>query len=283
MSEASGNPSKPPPDEQKEPLSAVLVYGTTRGTTAKISRAIAEGMNAAGASASAIHLDLLAMMPNRIARADVLGVGSPVYFLREAGYVAEFISSLPPLDGKKVFVYCTCGMNRIGETLQRLQSLLIERGAVVVGAQHFPTAMSYLPYRKRGLGNPEHMPDEPVLVAARRFGERMAQAPELAPVPLQRVSLSTQLKARLLASKAFRRLFLPAVEVQHEDCTGYGSCISRCPFHGLDRKAGEEIPFVTDACIQCLQCIDFCPQAAIVTDAPVREWVSPLIYRLGLH
>ena len=66
-------------------------------------------------------------------------------------------------------------------------------------------------------------------------------------------------------------------------CTGYGSCISRCPFNGLDRKDGEDRPFVTDDCIQCLQCIDFCPRSAIVIDSPVKEWLSALSYRVRIH
>lgn len=263
-------------------LAALVAYGTMRGTTGAIGEAIAAGLNAAGASASAVHLDLLAMMPGRIAKAELLGFGSPVYFLREAAYVADFIRALPSLAGKKAFVWCACGMNRIGETLPRLQALLSERGAVVVGAQHFPSAMSYLPYRKRGFGNPDHLPDEGVLAAARDFGRRMAQARGLAPIALPPVSLPTRLKARLLASRRFRKLFLPPITI-NQACTGYGSCISRCPFRGLDRKDGEDVPFVTDACIQCLQCLDYCPKGAIVTDAPVKERLSALSYRLGLH
>lgn len=288
MSEANGkscetNSRETAGDEHKEPLEVLIAYGSVRGTTAKIGEAIAEGMNCAGASASALGLDLLAMMPNRVAQADLLGIGSPVYFLREAAYVADFIAGLPPLDGKKVFVYCASGMNRTGETLQRLQALLTDRGAVVVGARYFASAMSYPPYRKRGFGNPEGMPDETGLNAARRYGEELARAPELTPVAPRAVSLGTRLKARLLANGSFRRLFFPAIEVKHDVCTGYGSCISRCPFQGLEREGEEDIPYVTDACIQCLQCIDFCPKGAITADAPFKEFLSALSYRLGLH
>jgi ferredoxin len=248
-----------------------------------IGDSIANGMKEAGASAAAVRLEFLTMTPDRIAKADMLGIGSPVYFLREASYIADFISKLPRLDGKKAFVYCTSGMDRVGETLHRLQALLAERGAIVVGAQYFSTAMSYPPYRKRGLGNPEKMPDQTVLTAARNFGERMARARDLDPIPLPTVSLGTKLKAGVIGNRSFRNLAFPAIQVNHDTCTGYGSCISRCPFHGLEREDDAEIPFVTDACIQCLQCVDFCPKAAIASNNPVREWISTLSYRLGLH
>lgn len=270
-------------DAQNQPLNAFIIYGSTRGTTATIGEAIAAGMKTAGVSATAMHLDLYKMMPNRLPSVDILGIGSPVYFLREARYITEFIAGLPSLEGKKAFLYCTTGMNRIGDTLQRLHRLLSERGAVVVGAEKFASAMSYLPYRKRKLGNLEHLPDETVLTAAHSFGARMAQAPELAPIALPPVALATRLKSKLLTSRTFRRALFPGIEIIREACTGYGSCISRCPFQGLDRLDGESIPFVTDACIQCLQCLDFCPRAAIKVDTPFKEWLSAFSYRLGIH
>ena len=124
MADPGGNHSQSTVDAQNEPLNAFIVYGGTRGTTATIGEAIAEGMKIAGVSATAVHLDIYKMMPNRLQSVDILGIGSPVYFLREARYVAEFIAGLPSLEGKKAFLYCTCGMNRIGETLQRLHRSL---------------------------------------------------------------------------------------------------------------------------------------------------------------
>lgn len=283
MPEPNGRSSLSTADTRNEPLNAVIAYGSTRGSTAKIGEAIAEGMTAAGASASAIRLDLLGMMPGRLQAAEVIGIGSPVYFLREATYVTDFISGLDALDGKKAFVYCCCGMDRVGETLQRLEAALSERGATVVGAERFRAAMSYLPYRKRGLGNPDHLPDDSVVQAARDFGERMAGARELGPVALPTVSRATRMKAQLLASRSLRRAVFPGIKLNRELCTGYGSCLSRCPFHGLEREDDEEIPDVTDSCVQCLLCIDSCPRAAIEVDSRVKEWISTLSYRLGLH
>ncbi len=269
--------------EAGRPLNALITYGGVQGTTAAIGEAIAEGMKASGAEVTDIGLDLLAMMPNRVESAEVLGIGSPVYFLREAAYVGDFISGLPALDGKKAFVFCSSGMNRVGETLSRMQALLTERGAVVVGAAHFATAMSYHPYRKRGFGNPEHMPDESVIAAARDFGTRMAQARDMPAMPPAEVPRAARLKARLLANRSLRKFLLPGVRLNRKTCTGYGSCISRCPFGGLEREDDEAIPELTECCIQCLQCLKFCPRAAIEVDSGFKEWCSALGYRLGIH
>lgn len=268
---------------EKGPLQALIIYGSSRGTTTKIADSIAEGMKNAGASVSAITVDFVSLMPDRLRKADVLGIGSPVYFLREARYMTDFLGSLPELEGKKAFVFCNCGMDRVGETLHRMHAVLSARGAVVVGAQHFRSAMSYIPYRKRGFGNPDSLPDEKELSAARGFGERMTQALDLDAITLHPVSPAVRWKAQLLANKKFRRTFFPNARLNKPACTGYGSCLSRCLFGGLDRRDGEQIPYYASPCIQCLDCIAWCPRGAIVTDSPVKEWMSTLSYRLGLH
>lgn len=262
---------------------AVIAYGTGRGTTAQFAEAIAEGMNAAGANATAISIEYLALMPSRIAAADIFGIGSPVHFYREARYTTNFLSTLPRLDGKRAFAFCTCGMNRAGETLNRLHGGLLEHGASVVGTEMFPSAMSYHPLRKRGMGNGDDLPDASGLEAARQFGERMARARELDPVSAPHVSTLTALKARLLASMRFRRVLFPGVRLDVTKCTGYGQCMSRCLVSGLARNNGETVPYQSDTCVQCLECIAWCPRGAIETDSRAKEWLSTLSTRLGIH
>lgn len=275
MKESSGT--------DRRPVRALVVHGGNRGTTATIANNIVQGMSEQGAKASSIPLTLLRLMPSRANDADILGVGSPVYFLREPPNVTEFVMNLPSLEGRRAFVFCTCGMDRVGETLHRLVSMLRARGANIVGAAQFRTAMSYFPYRKRGLGNPDSLPDENQLAAAREFGARMAGAQALPAVSLTPVSKSVQWKAKLLANRRFRRTMFPGVKLVASDCTSYGSCLSRCAFEALVRRDGNDIPEVTSSCIQCLECIGDCPRAAIAPDSPFKEWLSTLSYRLGIH
>lgn len=262
-------------------MKALIAYGTGRGTTGRVADAIAEGLNEAGVNSSALSVEYITA--GRVSGSDVLGVGTPVHFYREARYVADFLSALPRLDGKKAFVFCTCGMDRPGETLHRLHGALTERGAIVVGAESFRSAMSYYPHRKRRLGNGDHLPDDSVLQAARRFGLRMGRPEELAPVQPNHVSFMTSVKARILANMKLRRTVFPVVRMNLAVCTGYGSCLSRCLVGGLDRKDDEIAPFFTDSCVYCLECVAWCPRGAIEVDSHVKEWISTLSYRLGIH
>ena len=264
-------------------MNAVIAYGTGRGTTAQIAEAISEGMNNAGVKATAISIEYLALMPARITAADIVGIGSPVHFYRETRYIKNFISALPKLEGKRAFVFCTHGMDRVGETLHRLYRAMVERGACVVGVEAFRSAMSYHPLRKRGLGNGDNLPDVSVLEAARRFGERVAGTETSEPLVAPRISTLTKLKGRLLANTSFRKLVFPGVRLDVTKCTGYGQCMSRCLVTGLARKDGEVIPYVTESCVRCLECIAWCPREAIEADSRVKEWLSTLSSRLGIH
>ena len=265
-------------------LRALIVYGSSSGTTQKIAEAIIEGLTEQGAEASAISFDRLALAPDRVGKADLIGVGSPTYFLRPPGYMIDFLNELPSLAGKRAFVFCTAGMDRPGETLERLHAGLEARGAKGVGARWFRASMSYWPHRKRGLGNPAGLPDEEQLARARAWGEHLAQAlqlPDWVPAP---VSRATRWKARLIGNAKLRRAFFPGVELHVPPCTGYGQCLSRCPFEALVRVADAEIPiFDAGRCAQCLECVSSCPRGAITSDSRVKEWISTLSYRLGVH
>ncbi len=261
-------------------MDVVVVYGTGSGTTAQVSDAVAEGMKLEGVDAFSVKFEYVP--PARVGKADMIGIGTPVHFYREARYIAEFLAKLPDLTGKRAFAFCTCGMDRPGETLARLHAELTRRGATVVGLESFRSAMSYFPHKARGLGNPDTLPDEAVFDAARAFGKRMAAASAAGPVAAPRVSLVTRLKAKLVNGPIRRKVF-PAPHLNLEKCTGYGSCLSRCQVHGLDRVDGEIVPFFTDACVQCLECINWCPRGAIEIDSPLKERLSTMSYRLGLH
>ncbi|WP_447980610.1 flavodoxin domain-containing protein [Candidatus Nitrospira bockiana] len=262
-------------------MKAVIAYGTGRGTTGKLAEAIAAGLASSGVSAVAISIEYLTAI--RLQQADLIGIGSPVHFYREARYVTNFLATLPRLDGKRAFAFCTSGMDRPGETLSRLYATLVERGAVVVGLERFRSAMSYAPLRRRGLGNSESLPDAAVYRQATEFGERMAQADRLPPVDVPKVSWLLATKARLLAHRRVRGLFFPGIRLNASLCTGYGQCMSRCLVNGLERRDGRTIPDVTEGCVRCLECVAWCPRAAIEPDSRVKDWLTTVSYRLGIH
>ena len=279
--------TRTPPSPRSEAPSrprVLIVYGSSRGTTQQIAETIVDGLEEGGAEAASIRVERLALAPGRLAKADVIGIGSPTYFLREPRYMTEFLEEMPSLEGKRAFVFCTAGMDRPGETLERLHAGLVARGATVVGARWFRSTMSYWVHMKRGLGNPAGLPDAEQLDRARSWGEHLAAAATLGAVEPAPVSRATRWKARLVHDPTIRKRFFPAPALHVPPCTGYGQCLSRCLFEGIVRVDDGEIPvFDLDHCVQCLECVSSCPRGAITPDSRVKEWISTLSYRLGIH
>lgn len=86
-----------------------------------------------------------------------------------------------------------------------------------------------------------------------------------------------------LDSMKLRKLVFPSVRLNTKACTGYGSCVSRCLLSGIERKEGETLPFFTESCVHCLECVSWRPRGAFEIDSKVKEWISTLSYRLGIH
>ena len=63
---------------------------------------------------------------------DMVGLGCPVFYYKEPFNVRDFIQSLPPLSGKKWFVFCTHG-NIIGNIFPSMTEKLNKKGIQVIG------------------------------------------------------------------------------------------------------------------------------------------------------
>lgn len=58
------------------------------------------------------------------------------------------------------------------------------------------------------------------------------------------------------------------ITVDLEKCNGDGICVDVCPsgVFILDDKTGKSIPKNPEECIECLACVDQCPENAITVE-----------------
>jgi len=125
-------------------MEMLIVYDGQHGHTRKAAEAMARAAVAAGAEAAVKPMDMAE--PNDAVRADALVAGCWVkghvpFGGAQTGRMIDWIERLPVLDGKPAASFCTYGLfprlfadavARTGETLNRLEAGLKEKGAEVV-------------------------------------------------------------------------------------------------------------------------------------------------------
>lgn len=110
-----------------------MIFESLTGKTRHTAEVI--GRELAGAGVVTTVCNITDLDHRELALADLVVVGSwvdgAILFGQRPARAAR-LRGLPPLDGKRCAVYCTFAVNP-GKTLQKMQAILDERGAEVVG------------------------------------------------------------------------------------------------------------------------------------------------------
>lgn len=112
--------------------SAVVIYESLTGNTARAARLIADEVAAHGVEVSIFPITDIGL--KELAAADVVFVGTWVDGLVLFGHRpgrAGRIRSMPVIDGKRVAAFMTYAVHA-GKALERFEKVLAERGATVV-------------------------------------------------------------------------------------------------------------------------------------------------------
>jgi len=112
--------------------SAVVIYESLTGNTARAARLVADEVAAHGVEVSIFPITDIGL--KELAAADVVFVGTWVDGLVLFGHRpgrAGRIRSMPVIDGKRVAAFMTYAVHA-GKALERFEKVLAERGATVV-------------------------------------------------------------------------------------------------------------------------------------------------------
>jgi flavorubredoxin len=112
--------------------SAVVIYESLTGNTARAARLVADEVAAHGVEVSIFSITDIGL--KELAAADVVFVGTWVDGLVLFGHRpgrAGRIRSMPVIDGKRVAAFMTYAVHA-GKALERFEKVLAERGATVV-------------------------------------------------------------------------------------------------------------------------------------------------------
>ena len=260
-----------------------IVYMSPNGSTRLVALALADGVSAAGASASISLVDLsIAKTSEGFPQAPAGGsvrasgrdqtclfIGSPVYFNRAVPPVMNFIEGLPPTDGGWAVPFVTYGKACSGLALWQMARALKAKGYRIAGAMKVQAVHSLM----WESGNPVAggHPDTEELARARDFAEVLSH--RLRDGELQDLDLHVldynreELKGELQAALEKPWPIMPKA-VDGQICTECGVYADGCPVQTITLNP---LPEFGDDCIDCFNCVRLCPEEAIASETSLEE------------
>lgn len=243
---------------------AVIFTFSQTGATEQVAGAVVSGLQARGVACEA--LDMLRVSPQAAAEAELIGIGTPVFYYKEPTIVRDFIERLPKVDGRPAFTFITHGGNPVN-TLRRMQKQLARRGYIVLnsfscaGYDSYP--MFFRTWRQWG------HPSAKELELARDFGERLMdevrwlkEEPHYGKPSYPFVGGKYFLMSLLFGGGRMTRFF-PQPVPRKEVCTRCGVCARNCPTSCITMTP---YPTVGSQCMWCYLCERICPVQAYQLD-----------------
>lgn len=251
---------------------ALIIYFSVSGSTERVTRRIAAGLEAAG-----FHVALhdLRRGPAPVATGfDLVGIGFPVHWYRMPVPVRDAFRSLVGLCGLPAFIF-TLNATYRGAALNQARSALKRTGAREVGVFTCRGEGLFFGYSLLGYRFSPGHPDGAELADAQRFGEKVGAlgCPDASDV-LQKPDPATHWMYALERAAAspwlVRLLYSRAFHAEEMLCTRCGRCAHICPTRNISWQKGI-IPTWGRDCIFCLMCAETCPVGAVA--APLEYGV----------
>jgi len=245
-------------------MTAKIVYFSQTNNTKKVAEAIAAGIRDSGQEPALARLQQAS--PEWLRGADLIGIGTPVFYYKQPFNVTDFLKGLDGLEGKYAFLFITEGGHQ-SNTLLRMSGLLRKKGVTTIdafscfGYDTFPIYIG----KNRKLGHP----DEKELRSARAFGRGLFAKLELIKggrndlVPKFQKKRDRFHRLSILLQKRVLKALFPKKKLDRNLCTKCKKCVVECPVQAIEMK---EYPTFNDRCIYCYFCQRICPEQAIICD-----------------
>lgn len=260
-------------------MQTLIICFSQTGNTRKMAEHIQKGINEIADTCELINLDEVEIQS--LDRYDLVGIGFPVFYYKEPFNITDFIESLPSMNGKQWFVFCSHG-SVLGTTLISVTERLEKKEITVIGSHH-TYADAFVPFYPYPTVTTGH-PDERDLKEAEDFGREISQC-SLAVAKgdtgcIKRPASVTEEWAIEQASQLTREFMdkaFPRLSINSETCIQCGDCVEACPVEGIDIEADPVR--IQNPCIYCWNCVKICPTCSIETDWSGFDSIAPSQYR----
>ena len=236
-------------------MKSIIIYFSLTGNTKKVAQAIHKGMSQLVEQCDIATINEVDI--RHLADYDLIGLGSPVWG-GVPPHIQLFINSLPPLQGKHAFAFCTHGAlpDKFAPAAVRL---LAKIGLTVIAVGNWYGSVN-LPSLPKPYLTDGH-PDAIDLKEAEHFGREMVDlslrisAGETKLIPPE-PTIQTPVKSP--------RLLRPKLNIQKCRYPECRLCIDNCPMNAIDLSVSP--PVFANSCRPCYFCEMICPEGAIEVD-----------------
>jgi ferredoxin len=249
---------------EKVRKAAVLWYSQT-GNTQKCGKVLAKTFEKNGITV--FYGDLRDIDKTKIAEADLIVIGAPVFYYDIPDFVKDFIHSLPDLKGIPVAAYVTFGGpegNQHNAACSILEAL-VQKNGVPVGLNAFMAVSSYsLSFKAsdKELRTKQNtiLPDHGTYKNVREYAGLIMSEVEKGNAPVFKKALTFREFSTYFGPEWWTKLFVHNHFIIEQKCVKCGTCVEKCPTHSIDL---DTFSVKTDTCVLCFGCINNCEYQAV--------------------
>lgn len=197
--------------------------------------------------------------PSQINLNHIVGIAFPVAVLSTYPFVWDFIHSLPPSNGTKIFMVDTLG-GFSGGIVGPLREIVKKKGYTPIGAKEIQMPINIFYVEDKKTNNKKV---EKGLKEARKYALSIISGESdwgRVPIISDAMNLISLGALKLTGVPLHQKWFL--FDVDQEKCNKCGICVDLCPVGNIEMNEGE-YPKHGLKCEYCLRCVSFCPRQAM--------------------
>ena len=244
---------------------AVVLWYSQTGYTQRNGNLLAQTLEKGGVAVAAS--DIRDFDKHGIPGADLLVLGSPVFYYDTPEFVKIWIKSLPNLDGTAVAAFVTFGGpegNQHNAACSILE-LLTEKNGVPVGMNAFMNMSSFpLSWSEKHVDKKtwmsRHLPNEKTFNYVREYAETIINRVKQGKSAEYARKLTLREFSTLLGPIWWTKQFVKNHAIDPGKCIECGTCVKKCPVDAID-LSGFKVD--RNACVLCFGCINNCPAQAV--------------------
>jgi ferredoxin len=241
------------------PEKAAVIYYSQAGHTRIYAELIAETWEKAGLKVDTVFIKKADV--SSLTSYDLIGIGSPVYYLDAPANVKNWLFSIPSIKGTGAVSFASFGGNGDGQrrAAANMLKMLSDKGGVPLGLDMFGNMSTYPP--TWSLGNSERIlkfrdrPNEKTYDSVRAFASKTLEQYSKGGIGFETESGSIMSGKVMMAPT---KLFI-SHKLINARCIACGICMRQCPTGAIDIATAK---IDEGKCILCFGCLNNCPSDA---------------------